>query len=136
MKNKVISPLEILRKPAILTCIIMEGCIFCKIIRREIPAKIVADSSKVFAFYDVNPQAPVHILIIPKEHIASVLDVQGSHGDLLKDMVLTAQALAKSEGVDQTGFRLVFNCGKDAGQAVDHLHLHLLGKRRLGWPPG
>lgn len=114
----------------------MEGCIFCKIIRKEIPAKIAAESSKAFAFHDINPQAPVHILIIPKEHLTSILDVQEKHGGLLADMVQLAKQCAKQEGVDQTGFRLTVNCGKDAGMAVHHLHMHLLGRRKLGWPPG
>ena len=114
----------------------MEGCLFCRIVRREIPAKIAAESSKALAFYDIHPQAPAHLLIIPKEHIGSVLDVRESHAETLKDMVFLAQKTARSEGVDKSGFRLVFNCGPDAGQAVDHLHLHLLGKRKLSWPPG
>ena len=114
----------------------MEGCLFCRIVRREIPAKIAAESSKALAFYDINPQAPVHVLVIPKEHIENVLQVRESHAETLIDMVLLAQKTAKSEGVDKSGFRLVFNCGPHAGQAVDHLHLHLLGKRKLSWPPG
>src|SRR3989338_6983507 len=114
----------------------MEGCIFCKIVRKEIPARIAAENSLVLAFYDVNPQAPVHILVIPKEHISSVLEIKENHQEVLSQMILLAKRIAKQEGVDQSWFRLVFNCGADAGQAVDHLHLHLLGKRRLGWPPG
>lgn len=114
----------------------MEGCIFCKIGRREIPVKISAESSKAIAFQDINPQAPVHILIIPKEHIDSVLDIQNAHAELLTEMILLAEKCARLEGVEKSGFRLIFNCGPDAGQAVDHLHLHLLGKRKLGWPPG
>lgn len=114
----------------------MTGCIFCKIVKKEIPSKLAAESQNVLAFYDVNPQAPVHVLIIPKEHISSVMELRKEHSDLLSEMILTAQKIAKSEGVYQTGFRLVFNNGPDAGQAVDHLHLHLFGKRKLGWPPG
>lgn len=114
----------------------MEGCIFCKIARREIPAKIAAETSKVIAFHDINPQAPVHVLVIPKEHVVNVLDIGSSHAEVLAEMFLTAQNIAKEQGVAKTGFRLVFNCGPDAGQAVSHLHLHLLGKRKLGWPPG
>lgn len=114
----------------------MKGCIFCKIVSKEIPAKIAAENSLALAFYDVNPQAPVHILVVPKEHISSVLEIKENHQEVLSQMIFLAQRVAKLEGVDQTGFRLVFNCGPDAGQAVDHLHLHVLGKRRLSWPPG
>lgn len=111
-------------------------CIFCKIAERKIQSKICAESSKTVAFYDINPQAPVHILIIPKEHIPGVLELKKEHAELLSEMIETAQKSAESEGIKKSGFRLVFNCGADAGQAVDHLHLHLLGKRRLSWPPG
>jgi histidine triad (HIT) family protein len=114
----------------------MAECIFCKIGKKEIPAKIAADSSKVLAFHDINPQAPVHVLIIPKEHISSVLEIKKAHSEIIAEMILTAQKVAQSEGIDQSGFRLVFNSGPDAGQAVDHLHMHMLGKRRLSWPPG
>jgi histidine triad (HIT) family protein len=114
----------------------MEGCLFCKIVRKEIPAKISAESSKAIAFHDINPQAPVHVLIIPKEHIESILEVERGHSEILADMISTAQKCAKDLGIDESGFRLVFNCGPNAGQAVDHLHLHLLGKRKLSWPPG
>lgn len=114
----------------------MDGCIFCRIGRKEIPAKIVAESPDVVAFHDVQPQAPVHILIVPKEHIHNVLDVQDRHSGLLMDMLRTAQKCAAAQGLAQSGFRLVFNSGPDAGQSVDHLHWHLLGKRKLQWPPG
>lgn len=114
----------------------MGGCIFCKIVAKEIPAQICAESPKVIAFRDISPQAPVHILVIPKEHIPSALHLEPSHAEVLSEMFATANRMAKDEGVDQTGFRMVMNCGKDAGMAVDHLHLHVLGKRKLGWPPG
>src|SRR5690348_14271051 len=114
----------------------MGECVFCKIVRKEIPAKICAESSKAVAFHDINPQAPVHILIIPKEHVESVLELEAGHAEMLQDLFMTARACAKEQGVEESGFRLVFNCGPDAGQAVDHLHLHLLGKRKLKWPPG
>ena len=114
----------------------MVECIFCKIARRDVPAKISAESDQAIAFHDINPQAPVHVLIIPKKHFASVLDIRNEHSSILTEMVLLAQKCAAEEGIDQSGFRLVFNCGPDAGQAVDHLHLHLLGKRKLRWPPG
>ena len=114
----------------------MDGCIFCKISRREIPAQIVAESSKVIAFRDIQPQAPVHILIIPKEHVFGVLELQEAHAETWMDMLRMAQSCARSEGVDKSGFRLAFNYGPNAGQAVGHLHMHLLGKRKLQWPPG
>ncbi len=111
-------------------------CVFCRIVHKEISARIAYESEQVIAFYDINPQAPVHLLVIPKEHIESVLAVESRHSGVLLDLVGAAKNLAKQLGVDQSGFRLVFNCGPDAGQAVDHLHLHLLGKRKLVWPPG
>jgi histidine triad (HIT) family protein len=114
----------------------MGPCIFCKIINKEIPAKICAESPKTIAFHDISPQAPVHVLVIPREHIPSALQIESSHAGLLAELFETAKRVAKAEGVDESGFRLVINCGGDAGMAVDHLHLHLLGKRKLGWPPG
>ncbi len=114
----------------------MNNCIFCKIISKTIPSKIAGESANALAFHDNNPQAPVHVLIVPKEHVTSILDVKGGHAQALSEMVLLAQDVARKEKVDGTGFRLVFNCGPDAGQAVDHLHMHLLGRRKLHWPPG
>ena len=114
----------------------MNECVFCKIARKEIASKWVGESSEVAAFRDINPQAPVHILIVPKKHIASVMDLQNSDSEIMIQLLKMAQSAARSEGVDKSGFRLVFNYGNDAGQAVDHLHLHLLGKRKLNWPPG
>ncbi len=114
----------------------MEGCLFCRIVRKELPAKIASESAKALAFYDINPQAPVHVLVIPKDHIENALALEAKHSELLGEVFLLAQSVAKQEGVDRSGFRLVFNCGPDAGQAVSHLHLHVLGKRKLGWPPG
>ena len=114
----------------------MEGCLFCRIVRKEIPAKLASESAKALAFYDINPQAPVHVLVIPKDHIENALGIEAKHSEILSAVFQLAREVAKKEGVDETGFRLVFNCGPDAGQAVHHLHLHLLGKRKLGWPPG
>ncbi len=114
----------------------MSGCLFCKIVTKEIPSKLAGESDRAFAFHDINPQAPVHVLIIPKDHIVSALNIQQSHSETLAEMFLLAQKVARQEKVDQSGFRLVFNCGPNAGQAVDHLHLHLLGGRKLQWPPG
>ncbi len=112
----------------------MENCIFCKIIASEISSQKIYEDELVFSFRDISPQAPAHILIIPKVHIASVAETIDS--SLLGHMVITAAKIAKDEGIEATGYRLVFNCGHDAGQTVDHLHLHLLGGRSLNWPPG
>jgi histidine triad (HIT) family protein len=112
------------------------ACIFCRIAAREIPADILHASDTVVAFRDTNPQAPVHVLIIPKEHIVSIAAIEDRHGDVLADLFQVANHLARTEGVDATGYRLVTNVGPDAGQSVFHLHLHLLGGRPMAWPPG
>jgi histidine triad (HIT) family protein len=111
--------------------------IFSKIINKEIPADIVFESENVLAFKDINPQAPVHILIIPKIEIPKITEVDGKEqAGLLGEMIDTANKLAKEMGIDEDGFRLVFNCGNNGGQEVYHLHLHLLGGRQMKWPPG
>ncbi len=111
--------------------------IFSKIINKEIPADIVFESDNILAFKDINPQAPVHILIIPKVEIPKVTDLNGKeNADLLGEMIDAANKLAKENGIDEDGFRLVFNCGDNGGQEVYHLHLHLLGGRQMKWPPG
>ena len=111
--------------------------IFSKIINKEIPAYIVFESENVLAFKDINPQAPVHILIIPKIEIPKVTDIKVSeHGSILTEMIDTANNIAKDLGIADDGFRLVFNCGDNGGQEVYHLHLHLLGGRKMNWPPG
>jgi histidine triad (HIT) family protein len=111
--------------------------IFSKIINKEIPANIVFESETILAFKDINPQAPVHILIIPKVEIPKVTDLKGKeHGKLLGQMVDAANTIAKDMGIADDGFRLVFNCGNNAGQEVYHLHMHLLGGRKMNWPPG
>jgi histidine triad (HIT) family protein len=113
-------------------------CIFCKIVAGEIPTTSVLDRDNVFAFRDVNPQAPTHILVVPKDHVADVTEISapGLSATLLKDLVEAANELARSEGIDDSGYRLVLNVGPDAGQTVFHLHLHLLGGRPMAWPPG
>jgi histidine triad (HIT) family protein len=111
-------------------------CLFCKIAAREIPAEIVHETDTVVAFRDVNPQAPTHILLIPKEHIAGIDVIGDSHGDLLADVFQAAAHLAKADGVHESGWRVVANVGPDAGQSVFHLHFHLLGGRSMAWPPG
>ncbi|RMD50968.1 MAG: histidine triad nucleotide-binding protein [Ignavibacteria bacterium] len=111
--------------------------IFSKIISREIPADIVYETENILAFRDINPQAPVHILIIPKIEIPTVSDLKGAeHGHLLGEMIDAANAIAEKEGIAKDGFRLVFNCRDNGGQEVYHLHMHLLGGRKMKWPPG
>jgi histidine triad (HIT) family protein len=112
------------------------NCIFCKIINGEIPANKVFESDSLFAFRDIDPKAPVHVLIIPKKHIASNNEVTEQDEILVGSMFTAAKKIAKECGIDESGYRLVFNCNKDGGQAVGHLHLHLLGGRQLGCPPG
>ena len=111
--------------------------VFSKIISKEIPADIVFESENVLAFKDINPKAPVHILIIPKIEIPKVTDIKGSeHASLLGDMIDAANKIAKEMKIADDGFRLVFNCGDNGGQEVYHLHMHLLGGRQMKWPPG
>ena len=111
--------------------------IFSKIINKEIPADIVFESDSVLAFKDINPKAPVHVLIIPKIEIPKVTDIKGSeHAALLGEMIDAANNIAKDLSIADDGFRLVFNCGDNGGQDVYHLHLHLLGGRKMNWPPG
>ncbi|HUL85856.1 MAG TPA: histidine triad nucleotide-binding protein [Actinomycetota bacterium] len=112
------------------------SCLFCRIAAREIPAEILRESDRVLAFRDIDPKAPTHILLIPKEHLESLADIEDSHGAMLADIAQAATHLARTEGIDQSGWRLVSNVGPDAGQAVFHLHFHLLGGRPMGWPPG
>lgn len=111
-----------------------ESCIFCRIARGEIHAQMVANTKEIVAFRDLNPQAPVHVLVIPKKHIASLDDATDS--DLLGRMMSLAAAIARQEGLSKSGYRTVINTGKNGGQSVDHLHIHLLGGRAMTWPPG
>jgi histidine triad (HIT) family protein len=113
----------------------MADTIFGKIIRGEIPAQIVHDDDRCLAFHDVAPQAPVHVLVIPKKPIPSLAEATTADRDLLGHLMLVATEIARSLSLDK-GYRIVVNCGPDGGQSVDHLHVHLLGGRRLGWPPG
>lgn len=114
----------------------MEKDLFCRIVEKEIPADIVYEDDEVLAFRDIRPQAPVHILIIPKKHIPKVADATEADADLLGKLVLAANKIAAQEGVSEDGYRLVFNNGPNSGQEVYHIHLHLLGGRKFGWPPG
>ena len=112
------------------------NCLFCKIIRREIPSKIAFEDDDVFAFHDISPQAPTHILIVPKEHVATLNDLTEAQAALVGKTLLAAKRLAAEAGISQSGYRCIFNCMRGAGQSVFHIHLHLLGGRLLGWPPG
>jgi len=111
-------------------------CLFCKIARREIPSEVVHEDGTMLAFRDINPQAPTHILIIPKCHVPTLNDLEEQHQTLIGRMFLLAAQLAADEGIAQTGYRCVFNCMGGAGQSVFHIHMHLLGGRPLHWPPG
>jgi histidine triad (HIT) family protein len=113
----------------------LNDCLFCKIARKEIPADIVYEDDDVLAFRDIRPQAPVHVLVIPKRHIATLADLTQEDKDVMGHVTLVASRLARDLGVSE-GYRVVINCGKDAGQTVFHIHMHLLGGRSLGWPPG
>ncbi len=111
-------------------------CIFCKILNREIPSKIVYEDQQCLAFEDINPQAPVHILVIPKKHISTALDMTEADRELVGHLVLVASKIAEEKNIAQSGYRLVLNTNRDAGQTVFHIHLHLLGGRVMSWPPG
>ncbi|GIX35532.1 MAG: histidine triad nucleotide-binding protein [Lysobacteraceae bacterium] len=114
----------------------MSDSLFTRIIRREIPADIVYEDEHVVGFRDINPQAPVHVLFVPRTPIATLNDLGEEHAELVGRLVLAAAAYARREGFAERGYRTVFNCNEDAGQSVFHIHLHLLAGRRLGWPPG
>jgi histidine triad (HIT) family protein len=111
-------------------------CLFCKIASKQIPSKMVLEDDDLFAFHDINPGAPTHILVIPKAHISSMNDVTPDHQALLGKLMLAGPRAAKIAGIDRSGFRLVVNTGNDAGQSVHHVHLHVLGGRPMAWPPG
>jgi len=114
----------------------MENCIFCKIVKKEIPAKIVLDNDRMLGFEDVNPQAPLHILLIPKEHFPSLNEIPEEKKDILGELLLMARQIAKEKGISERGYRIVLNTAKESGQAVFHIHFHLLGGRQMNWPPG
>lgn len=114
----------------------MNDCLFCRILAGEIPSNEVLSTDTTYAFRDIDPQAPTHVLVIPRQHVQDAAALTADHGGLLADLFTTAQAVARAEGVDGTGYRLVFNVGDDANNSVPHLHLHVVGGRRLGWPPG
>lgn len=114
----------------------MEDCLFCKIINGQIPSKKLYEDETVYAFYDIEPQAPVHFLIVPKQHIASTNEINDSNSEIIGHVFRVAAKLCNQLGIAQDGYRIVNNCGKNGGQTVGHLHFHVLGGRLLAWPPG
>ena len=114
----------------------MPECLFCRIVAGEIPGAVVYENDHVVAFKDINPQAPTHVLIVPRRHIASLNDLEPADDAIVGELVRTAAAIAKKNGHAQGGYRTVFNCNADAGQTVFHIHLHVLGGRKMTWPPG
>ena len=114
----------------------MADCLFCKIVNREIPASIVYEDDRVLAFNDINPQAPTHVLVVPKRHIASLNEATADDDRLIGELVRRAAAIAAERGIAAGGYRAVFNTNRDAGQTVFHVHLHLIGGRSMSWPPG
>lgn len=111
-------------------------CVFCEISAGKMPAKKVYEDEEIIAFYDINPQSPVHLLVIPRKHISNLLDIKQQDADLLAKMIMTATILAKKHDIAETGYRIVINTNRYAGQSIDHLHIHILGGRVMGWPPG
>lgn len=114
----------------------MVDCLFCKIVAGEVPSEEVASSELTYAFRDINPAAPVHVLVVPRTHIADASQVGAQHGAIVAEMLVTAKKVADAEEIGERGYRLVFNVGDDALNTVAHLHLHVVGGKRMGWPPG
>lgn len=114
----------------------MSDCIFCKIIDKKIPSRIVYEDDLSLAFKDINPQAPVHTLIIPKKHIPTLLDIKDDDYGLVAHLIKVANNISRQKGISEKGFRLVTNCNPESGQTVYHIHIHLLGGRQMHWPPG
>lgn len=114
----------------------MSDCIFCKIVEKKIPARIVYEDEHALAFEDINPQAPVHTLVIPKKHIPTLLDIKEEDNNLIGHLVKVANKIANDKGIAERGFRIVTNCNPESGQTVYHIHLHILGGRQMHWPPG
>lgn len=112
------------------------NCLFCRIIAGEVPATVVYRDERMIAFRDINPQAPVHVLLVPVDHLSRLNDLLPEDDPLTGELVRRAAAIARDEGIAERGYRLVFNCNGDAGQTVLHIHLHLLGGRPMAWPPG
>ena len=114
----------------------MTDCLFCKMVSGDITPDTVYEDDDVLAFRDINPQAPLHVLVIPKQHVSTLNDLDEDHAGLVGKMMLAAASIAQQEGVAEQGYRTVVNCNADAGQTVFHIHLHLLGGRPMHWPPG
>ena len=114
----------------------MSDCLFCKMVAGDIKPDVVFEDDAVLAFRDVNPQAPTHVLVVPKQHIATTNDLDATSADVVGKMYLAAKQIAADEGIADPGYRMVMNCNPGAGQSVYHIHLHLLGGRPMGWPPG
>jgi histidine triad (HIT) family protein len=114
----------------------MADCLFCKIVAGEIPSKEVVSTPRTYSFFDLNPAAPVHVLVVPRQHITNAAEVGVEHAEILAEMFTTAQAVAASQGIAASGYRLVFNVGEHALNSVPHLHMHVLGGHQMGWPPG
>ena len=114
----------------------MDKCLFCKIINGDIAAKKVYENEHIIAFNDIDPKAPIHILVIPKKHIRSINELNSSDINLAGEIILAAKKIAKDQGVDSKGFRVVFNTNDDGGQTVYHIHMHIMGGRQMQWPPG
>ena len=114
----------------------MADCLFCKMVNGSIKPDIVFENEAILAFKDINPQAPVHVLVVPKKHIATINDLEPEHDVLVGEMYLTAKKVAEKMGIAEAGYRTVMNCNEGAGQSVFHLHLHVLGGRQMAWPPG
>lgn len=112
------------------------GCLFCRIVAGEVPSDRVATTEATYAFRDINPVAPVHVLVVPRAHVDDAAAIDADHADVVAELFITARHVAAAEGIDASGYRLVFNVGDDAQNSVGHLHLHVLGGRRLEWPPG
>lgn len=114
----------------------MNECIFCKIVSGEIPCTKVYEDEKVLCFKDINPEAPIHVIMIPKKHIDSPNGISEADSDLIAHIFMVSKSITESLGIDKSGYRIVTNCGEDGGQSVQHIHFHLLGGRKMKWPPG
>ena len=114
----------------------MENCIFCKIVNGDIPSNKVYEDDKVYAFHDISPEAPTHFLVIPKDHITSANEINEQNSEIIAHIFVVINKIVRELGINDTGYRIVNNCGKDGGQTVGHMHFHVLGGRNLQWPPG
>lgn len=114
----------------------MKDCLFCKMVSREIKPDMVLETPSLIAFRDIHPQAPTHVLVVPRKHISTLNEVATPDAALVAEMLFASQKIAKQEGIAESGYRLVMNCNADGGQTVFHIHMHVLGGRRISWPPG